>query len=234
MSLLSLVSSACRRIGVPSPNVVATASDATIAQIFELAQEEGRELARFGDWRSLRKEKTFITVAAETQTDPIPTDLNAFVDGTLWNRSRRLRLYGPATSAEWQMWKAGNTFPVTGTFYLRGTSFLIQPTPTAGDTIAYEYRSSFWCQSAGGVAQETWAADDDTGLISERLMALGIIWRYLKTRGLEWQSSYDEYEYQVHQELAKDQPRRTIDMKESGPPKRIPGVVVPDMDWTLT
>lgn len=235
MSLLTLVKSACRRIGVPPPNVVATASDPTVMQLYELAQEEGRELSRFGDWRVLRKEKTFTTVAAETQTDsPIPDDLNAFIDDTFWNRSRRLRMYGPASPQEWQMWKSANTFPVTGTFYLRGTSLLIQPTPAAGDTIAFEYRSSHWCQSAGSVSQETWAADTDTGIISERLMALGLIWRYLKTRGLEWQSSYDEYLYQVNQELAKDQPRRVIDMKEGGPPNRIPGVVVPDQSWDVT
>lgn len=234
MSLLSLVKSACRRIGVPPPNVVATASDPTVMQLFELAQEEGRELARFGDWRVLRKEKTFSTVAAATQVNAIPDDLDAFIDDTFWNRARRLRLYGPATPDEWQRWSAASTFPITGTFYLRGTSLLIQPTPAAGDTVAYEYRSNQWCQSSGGASQETWAADTDIGIISERLMGLGLIWRYQKTRGLEWQSRYDEYLFQVNQELAKDSPRRIMDMKDGGPPVRVPGVVIPDFSWDVT
>lgn len=234
MSLLTMVQAAARRIGIPTPSVVATATDPTVLALFELAQEEGRQLARYGDWRALRKEKTFTTVAAETQTDtPIPADFAGFVDHTFWNRSRRERLYGPATAEEWQRWKSSVTFPVRGTFYLRGTSLLIQPTPTAGETIAYEYRSSYWCQSSGGTAQETWAADTDTGLISERLMGLGLIWRYKQNRGLDWQTDFDKYQFDVAQELGRDQPHRIINMGEGGPPTRIPGLVVPEGSWSI-
>lgn len=234
MSLLSMVQSAARRVGVPQPNVVATATDATVLLLLELAQEEGRQLARFGDWRALRKEKTFTTVAAETQTDtPLPTDFAGFIDDTFWNRSRREMLYGPATAQEWQAWKSQSNFPVYGTFYLRGTSLLMQPTPSAGDTIAYEYRSSYWCQSAGGTAQEAWAADTDTGILSEYLMALGIIWRFKQTRGIEWQPDFAKYEFEVGNALAKDQPRRIVNMSTGGSRNRVPGVVVPEGHWSL-
>jgi hypothetical protein len=232
MTLLAMVQSAARRVGIPSPNVVATATDATVLQLLELAQEEGRQLARFGDWRALRKEKTFTTVAAETQTDtPIPTDLGAFIDNTFWNRSRREMLYGPATPEEWQMWKSQSTFPIYGTFYLRGTSLLIAPTPEAGETMAYEYRSSHWCQSSGGTAQEYWQADTDTGILSERLMGLGVIWRFKQSRGMEWQADYAKYEFEVQQALAADQPRRTLSMSDGGRIAR--GAAPPEGHWNL-
>jgi hypothetical protein len=235
MSLLSLVQSAARRVGIPSPNVVATATDATVLLMLELAQEEGRQLARYGDWRALRKEKTFTTVAAETQTDtPIPTDFAGFIDGTFWNRSRRERLFGPATAQEWQSWKSQSTFPIYGTFYLRGTSLLIQPTPTAGETVAYEYRSSYWCQSSGGTAQEAWAADTDTGILSEYLMALGLIWRFKQTRGMEWQPDFSKYEFEVQQALSADQPRRILNMSQGGlSVDPIRGVTTPEGYWSL-
>jgi hypothetical protein len=234
MTLLSMIRSASRIVINQTPSVVATATDATTLLLLELAQEEGKQLARYGDWRALRAEKTFTTVAAETQTDtPIPTDWAGFIDDTFWNRSRRMRMYGPATPEEWQRWTAGSTFPVTGTFYLRGTSLLIQPTPTAGDTVAYEYRSSNWCQSAGGTGQTAWAADTDTGLLDERLMGLGVIWRYRQNRGLDWQTDYDKYTFEVQQALAADKPHRIIDFRHSGPPNRIPGLVVPEGSWNL-
>jgi hypothetical protein len=234
MSLLTMIRSVSRIIINQTPSVVATATDATTLLLLELAQEEGKQLARYGDWRALRAEKTFTTVAAETQTDtPIPTDWAGFVDDTFWNRSRRQLMYGPATPEEWQRWKAGSTFPVNGTFYLRGTSLLIQPTPTAGQTVAYEYRSKNWCQSSGGTAQDAWAADTDTGKLDERLMGLGVIWRYRQNRGLDWQTDYDKYTFEVQQALAADQPRRIIDFKHSGPADRIPGIVIPDGYWNL-
>lgn len=234
MTLLTMVRSAARRIGVARPNVVATATDPTVALLFELSQQEGDELARYGDWRALRKEKTFTTVAAETQTDtPIPTDFAGFIDETLWNRSARRLLYGPVDPAEWQAYKAQSTFPVVDTFTLRGTSWLMQPTPAAGQTIAYEYRSANWCQSSGGTAQSAWAADTDTALLSERLMALGLIWRYRQNRGLNWMPDHENYLNEVDGELARDKPRKIVNMQHGGPPQRIPGLVVPEGYWSL-
>ena len=234
MALLDMVQSAARRVGIPVPNVVATATDATVLLLLELAQEEGRQLARFGDWRVLRKEKTFTTVAAETQTDtPIPTDFAGFIDETFWNRSRREMLWGPATAQEWQSWKAQNSFPIYGTYYLRGTSLLMNPTPTAGETCAYEYRSSYWCQSSGGTAQEYWQADTDTGILSEYLMALGLVWRFKQSRGMEWQPDFAKYEFEVNQALAKDQPRRIHSMSNGSNTNKKPGVTAPEGYWSL-
>lgn len=235
MSLLTMIRRVSRKVINQTPSVVASATDATTLLLLELAQEEGEQLARFGDWRALRAEKTFTTVATEDQSasTPIPTDWAGFIDDTFWNRSRRMRLYGPATAEEWQRWKAGSTFPVTGTFYFRGTSLLIQPTPSAGNTIAYEYRSKNWCQTSGAVAQDAWANDTDTGRLEERLMGLGVIWRYRQNRGLDWQTDYDKYQFEVEQALSKDQPRKVIDMKETGMQSRIPGLVIPEGSWSL-
>lgn len=231
MSLLTMVQAAARRIGIPTPTAVASASDATVLQLLEYAQEEGRQLARYGDWQILRKEKTFTTAATETQSGTLPTDFGGFIDGTIWNRTAHRKLYGPVSPQEWQQWKAQNAFPITDTFCIRGGSWLMNPTPTASQTVAYEYRSSYWCQTSGSVAQEAWAADSDTGLLSERLMGLGLIWRYKQGRGLDWQTDYDKYIFEVNQALGTDQPRRVIDLTDTGTYKF--GIAAPNMSWNL-
>lgn len=235
MSLLTLVQRAAPLIGIQRPNVVATATDPTVRLLFELAQQEGEELARYGDWRALRKEKTFVTVAAETQTDtPIPTDFAGITDETVWNRSARRRLIGPIDPLEWQRWKAQSTFPVTDGFTLRGTSWLMQPVPAAGQTIAYEYRSSYWCQSNASAPQDSWIADTDTGVISERLMRMGLVWRFKQKRGLEWQTDHEDYINEVDGELSRDRPRKIHQMGGGWPTMpRLPGVVVPDGSWNV-
>jgi hypothetical protein len=231
MSLLTLIQKAAVRVGIPKPSVVVAATDLGVQQLLEFAQEEGEQLARYGDWRVLRKEKTFTTVAAETQTDtPIPTDLGAFIDRTFWNRSRRERIYGPVSPEVWQRWKATTTFPITDTFCLRGTSWLMAPTPIAGQTIAYEYRSKNWCQSSGGTGQAAWAADTDTGILDERLMGMGLVWRYKQAKTLDWEADYSKYEFEVAQALAADQPRKTLNM---GGETMAYGVTTPDGSWNL-
>lgn len=235
MTLLSIARRVCRRVGLAQPSVVVAATDESMRRIFELSLEEGKSLARLGDWRVLRKEKTFTTVAAETQTNtPLPTDLAGFIDGTIWNRSKHRPLYGPVDPQQWQAWQAQVSFPVVDSFYLRGTSWLMRPIPVAGHTIAYEYRSSHWCQATGGGATAgEWEADTDVGLLNERLMALGIVWRFKQARGLAWEADYQLYDFQVRQELANDSPRTIIDMSASGPPTRVPGLTIPESGWNL-
>lgn len=235
MSLLTLVQRAAVRVGIPRPSVVATATDPTVRLLYELAQQEGEELARYGDWQVLRKEKTFTTVAAETQTDtPIPTDLAGWIDGSQWNRSARRRLYGPIDPIVWQDWKARSSFPVTDSYTIRGGLWLMQPVPAAGLVVAYEYRSANWCQSSGGTPQDQWAADTDTGILSERLMRLGLIWRIKQARGLEWATDHEDYVSEVDAALAADRPRKVIDMAHGWmPPAGVPGVVVPEGYWPL-
>lgn len=235
MTLLTMIGSVSRRIGQPPPTVVIASTEETVLRLLEIAEDEGRELARYGDWKVLRREHTFATTATESQTNThTPADLGAFIDGTIWNRTRKMPVYGPVSAAEWQAWQAQGNFPVTDTFYLRGTTWVQNPVPPAGQTIAYEYRSSYWCKSSGGTLQETWAADSDLGVLPERLMELGIIWRYKQARGMDWATDYDKYMFQVQQALAADQPRAVIDMSGGDRlTQGTPGLVVPEMNWTL-
>lgn len=232
LSLLTLIQHVSTRIGQPRPTAVAASTEETVQRLLELAQDEGRELARFGDWKVLRKTHTFATTATESQTNAhTPADLGAYLDGTFWNRTRQMRLTGPLSAEEWHRIKAMTSALATDTFYLEGTTWLMQPVPPAGQTIAYGYRSSYWCKSTGGTAQEAWAADTDTGILPERLMELGIIWRYRQSRNMDWQTDYDKYMFQVQQALAADSPQGIINLS-SEPGERM-GISVPELNWTL-
>ena len=232
MSLLTIIQSVCRRVGHPPPTSVFGNTDETTQRLLEIAEDEGRELARYGDWKVLRLTHTFTTTATESQTNShTPADLGSYLDGTFWNRTRQMRLNGPVSAEEWHRLKAMSSAPSIDTFYLEGTTWLMQPVPTAGQTIAYGYRSSYWCKASGGTLQETWAADTDLGVLPERLMELGIIWRYKQARGLDWQTDYDKYSFQVQQALAADSPHGVIDM--SGTSSERIGIVGPEFNWTL-
>lgn len=216
------------------PNVVCTSTDATITQMLAFANEEGTELSLWGDWRKLRKQKVFTTLAQEAQTGMVPTDLGAWSDETAWNRSTRRPLWGPVSEMQWQAWKAFDTFPVLDVWFFQGEDILIQPIPPAGETYAFEYRSNGWCQSNVGMPQSEWTADTDTGVLSERIMTLGIIWRYLQARGLSYEAQKEDYDLQVSQALAQDSPRSTHSMADGGNYwGRVPGIVVPDGSWRV-
>ena len=128
--------------------------------------------------------------------------------------------------------KSWTTSPVPEIFRYRGGDILVQPVPTAGDTFAYEYVSTQWCESSGGTDQSAWAADADVGLLPERLMKLGIIWRWKAMKSFPFETDYQLYESQVQQAILRDKPQRTVNMA-LGERTRRPGIVVPDGDWAV-
>ncbi len=234
MSLLTIITNVCRRVGQPVPNVVVSSTDATVQQMLSFANEQGTALMKYGDWRKLRKQKIQTTVAQEEQTGMVPTDLGYWIDETAWNRSARRPLYGPISPAQWQAWKAFDTFPVMDVWYMEGDNILVQPVPPAGETFAFAYISNLWCQSASGTKQSEWLADTDTGVLSERIMTLAILARYLEARGLSADAAWRDYDMQCRQELAQDSPRSTHSFAGGDDWwARRPGIVVPEGNWNV-
>jgi len=234
LSLLTLVQRAALRIGLTPPSVVYNSTEQNVKELLECAQEEGEELMRRGTWQVLRKQQTFTAVAQEVQTSAVPSDFDRFINETFWNRTRKIPFWGPVTPQEWQTLLAWNASPVTNTFTFRGNDILITPNPTAGDTMAFEYISKNWCQSSGGTAQSAWAADTDTGILDEKLMRLGVIWRYKQKKGFNFSADLENYETQVKQALTKDMPMQTVSFGDTQMPGRFPGIAVPQGSWSVS
>lgn len=213
MSLLSLVQGACDRIGLPRPSVVVGSSDTQVRQLFGLAQQEGKELSRRGPWQELTKEKTFNATATEEQSGAIPADFERMIEGTFWNRTQDRRVVGPLTPQKWQMLQTGLYSLVWDAFRIRGTALLMSPAPAAGDSMAFEYVSTYWCSDASGTTERAaWVADDDVGLLDEELMTLGVVWRFKKAKGLDYSEEFRSYEHLVERKLPNDGAMAMVDL----------------------
>lgn len=213
--------------GLPSEQI-------NTAQLLHLANQEGVELARRHPWQALTKEKTFTSLAQETQTSFIATDLDRFLNETFFNRTRKRRIIGPLNVEEWQAQKSITASTLTEAFRIRGDACLITPVPPAGDTYSYEYISNQWCKSSGGTGQSSWQNDTDIGILSENLMQLGIIWRWLSLRGQDYAEQFATYERQVAQAIMRDGARRTLNFANSDrlyDTARYPNV--PEGSWPL-
>jgi hypothetical protein len=230
MTILSVVRDVCDRIGVVKPSAAFSSADLQIVQIISLAQQEGKELAKRHDWQVLTKEQTFSATAAEIQASAIPTDFDRFINDTVYNRTQTRKLEGPLTAQEWQYNRSVVATTIIQAFRQRGDDLLITPTPTAGDTIAFEYVAKNWCQSEALTAQSAWALDTDTGLLSEELMTLGTIWRWQKAKGLDYAESYRTYEMQVAQVAMREGAKPVLNMgSRSSNSARQP--IIPDGNW---
>lgn len=205
MSLLSIVQDVSGRLSLPQPAAVVGSTDKQVIQLLALANEEGTSLGRRYPWQALVEEQTFTTVASPAQSAALPADLDRFVPNSFFNRSTRRPMTGPITPRQWQWIQAQ---PVYSTAYLlfreRTGQFLIAPTPAAGETIAYEYLSRNWAESSGGTPQPAFLADTDVALLDEGLITLGLRWRFLRAKGLDYAEEMATYERELEQAMARD------------------------------
>ena len=229
MSLLTIIQGAAIKIGIDRPTSIIGSQAVEVMELVELANEEGSELVRRGDWQVLRKELLFTSIAGETQTGMVPSDYDHMVSGTVWNRTKHRKIEGVVTPQTWQQIKSGNVGTVYDTLYMRGGDFLLSPVPAGGDVIAAEYVSKNFCQSSGGTKQNAWAADTDTGVLDERLMKLGIVVRYKMQKGLDFAADLAHYETQVTLALGMDKPTRKLNF--SGGDTVGFGLIVPETGY---
>ncbi len=219
------------------PSTVIGSSDQQIRQLLGLAQQEGKELAKRHNWQALTTEKTITATATETQTGAIPTDFDRILNGTFHNRTAHRYVEGPLDAVEWQRHKALTTTLLFDAFRIRGNNILLAPTPNADDVYAYEYISLYWVATLAASttpAQAAWAVDTDLGILSEELMADGVVWRFLKAKGLDYAEAFRTYEAQVMLATARDGGKRNVNMGRSFDYRRVRSPTFPDGSWSLS
>lgn len=225
MTLLSIVEKVSRQLAFAAPTSVIGSTDETAIQMLALADEGGAQLAKrgkgIGGWAILQSEHTFTTVDG-TAEYALPSDFEALIADTLWDRANFWKLKGPVSPQEWQRIKSGVLASSAGpgrrvrikkSASSNVKALFVDPIPsTTGDTLVFEYLSNGWCQSSSGTVQTEWAADDDTGILDEYLLRLDLKWRFREAKGFAFENAFREFELEVAQALARDGGSQSVNM----------------------
>ncbi len=213
MSLLTIVQKVCRLVSLPVPTTVVGSTDAQVLQLWELANEEGYELSGAFDWQAMRKQYTFETVASAVQSSALPSDLDHFISNSFFNRTTMRNIWGPITPQQWQAIQAQPQLNrVFLTFIERDGQFLVTPTPTAGETVAYEYITTHWAKTENGTPKAEFTLDTDTTYLDEQLFVLGVRWRWEKSKGLDYGEDFRTYMTERTQRMARDGAASALDI----------------------
>jgi hypothetical protein len=214
MSLLTIVHGAAASLGLPQPSTVIGNAHADAVLFLACAQREGKQLARRHDWQALIVQQTWTSTATAAQADAIGSDYDRLVpDVELWDRTTNTLLSGPTPSDSWGRLHSGVTGGVSGWWRLIGGSLYVYPTLVAGHTMAWEYISKNWCLGGGELANvpaEQWSDDTDAGIIPEHLIELGVSWRYLRSKGMDYAEEMSTYEREVEKAASRDRGLRVI------------------------
>lgn len=235
MTLITIVQDAASRMGFVQPTAGIGSTDSTALQLVGLAKQEVAELARAYPWQNLTLEKTFTSVATEEQTGAIPDGFDRFLPSTFFNRDTQRIVVGPLTPTEWQDLKGRASVAVYDAFRQRGNALLLMPVPTAGQTYAFEYITKYAVtDSSGATPQATFTSDDDLTLLDEELVTLGLVWRFLRAKGLDYAEAFRSYEMQKKQAMARDGGQRGANMSKATHMRNPRYPAFPDASWDVT
>lgn len=235
-SLLTIVQRHCQRSGLPVPATVYGSSDTQVQQLMGLLEEEGNDLNSRGAWEGTTFEATHTTLALEdqgTMTDIASNGFKYIKNDTIWDRTDDLPVMGPVSPQAWQALKGMATTSPRYQFRIRGGKLLVNPTPTAGHTWAFEYVSRFWItDDSGSTYREYFGADGDLVLVPADLLLMGLRWRWKKEKGLDYAEDFRTYEIQVKDAIGRSGGKPVLDMS-GGRRGATPGIFVSPGSWSV-
>lgn len=184
-SLLDIIKRATDELGLPRPVAVAANVDPQVIQLFAAANAAGRDLMRSHDWSFLQQTGT-ITTANGTSLYALAADYDRMIPDTGWNRSTHWRMVGPdSPQANRELLESSLVqVGVNKRFRLLGSNVSIFPTPTAVETLVYEYVSNKWALSSTVTLQTEFLSDTDTSLFDPDLLKAQIKWRFMSSKGM--------------------------------------------------
>lgn len=191
-------------------------------------------MARRHPWERLKREHVFTTVP-DTVAYPLPGDCDRIIEGAIWNRSQTRPIVGPITSQRWQMLQAQAITATWQAIYISGGSMRFTPTPTAADTIGYEYVTKYWCAGAGATDPDRarWVDDADVTFLDEELMTLGLVWRFQRAKGFDYSEAFRSYETAVNERMGEDGGQTILDLS-SEPGTGVFAPFIEDGNWPVT
>jgi len=230
MTLLSIIQDACDVIGLDRPAAVVGGTDQNARTMLAVANREGRELYKRYPWQKLLNENAFQIVTEDENQGELPVNFDRFVDESFWNITRRRQVYGPISQMEWQALTATTAPAVVDVWRIYQNAIYIKPTPTLGDRYSFLFVSKYWAFGGVGISDK-FQSDEDETYLNEELITLGVIWRFLQSRGLEYGEARQTYETAVSREMARDGGRMRMQTGLATPWR--PGIGVPEGDWNI-
>lgn len=220
MTVQTVVTSASIRVIGSVPAAVFSSQAQVMIEMRDLVQDVAVEIAQAAEWRALTK---IALIAAGATVAGLPVDYDRMLVGQ-----------GIQDTSSW-FW--GYTPFGDASEYLMAVNGLV-PTLDPGGWIILENTIKFWpatpgqtnfpyisnlivLDQDGATRKTTFTNDNDTFMLNERLLTLGLIWRYRAQKGLEYAEDMQTYSNELDQASNNDKGARVL--RPDWPSRRIPG-----------
>lgn len=217
MTILSVIASASTRIIGTAPASVFSSTDQVVVEMRDLVQDVAAEIVDAGEWRALTK----IATLSGAETVPLPADYGRMCVGQgMLDPASWFWGYSVFADASEYLMAVNGQIPVDGPggWIILDGAFKFWPVPSGGAT--FPYISKACVRPVSGASKATFDTDTDSFILPERLLTLGLIWRYRAQKGLDYTEDLATYSAALDKALNDDKGARILRPNEC---RRTPG-----------
>lgn len=190
MTILSACQSAAIRLSQGKPEAIFSSSKPFGVELADLSNEVATDISKSHDWQALTK-VALIEGDGTTVAFPLPDDYDRMLlksdildsNNFAWGYKRLTDIN------EFLLYKVRGIGVFPGVWILYGNAFQFYPAPPDGAMCNYPYISKLRVQDSSEDLKVAFTADTDAFLLDERLMTLGLIWKWREMKGLDYSAA---------------------------------------------
>lgn len=195
MSFLSAAQSASLRLIGKKPSTFFSANTTFEQEVCDLANDVATDIMKTYDWRVLTKTAT-LAGDGSTSAYSLPEDYDRMPKKAAITRANWFDWnYMPVTGLdEWRLLLNGGPSISPGFWIVLDGQIQFHPPISAGDEAQFFYISKNIVRPSSGSDKATFTADGDSLIVEERLLTLGIIWKWREMKGIPRPGDAENYE----------------------------------------
>lgn len=194
MTILSVAQKAALSIGLKQPDVLLSSTDRSVVELANLCNDTALMIAESFDWQALKAQHT-ITGDGTSEAFAMPSDYYRMCETSRMWSSRWTWAIRKVMGVD--IWLEHQEIPysyIDGEWIIYGDEFHFLPVLTSTETVKFFYIKNTIVTPASGSAKTEFTLDTDTFKLSERLLELGVIWRWKENKGLSFDSQKAKYD----------------------------------------
>ena len=224
MSVLTAIQSASVRLNQDRPTHVFTDNSQYANEMSELANEAAIAIAKAADWRKLHK--LYVFSGTGQKEFPFPDDYDRMpLKAAMFSTRSRMPLMPARDMDQWLQLQILPVVGYPGRWIIIGGQIELMPALMQAEEVKFYYITKNIV--VGDKARFT--GDNDEFMLSERLLTLGIVWRWRALKGLDYAEDMKNFDLALSEESGRDKGSRVIAIGEA----RIPSGVTMAFPGTI-
>ena len=209
--ILSALQSASVRLVGRRPSVFFGAAGQFEMELCDLINEVAADIAQYHDWQALIR-TYLISGSGSGSSFSLPSDYDRMlIDSDVQNPANWLWGYFGFSDINDFLQSQDRGFqPWPGGWIIYEDKFHLSPPPAASAQARFPYITKKWAKNAVGEPRASFSADTDVFLLPERLLTLGLVWRWRENKKLDFTGDMEAFTKALNEYGAKDGGSRVI------------------------